>query len=180
MWLPPKARCSKGKACPSFSWTPFYATVALPGSRSSAGGLPGRPLQQENAGCTGIEVFHSKMSILLSSSAKKQVRRQPGSELTSLVMWLSACWAQSTARPPMLQWASRQHRGQLFPWKTSLGDSCGEALGPGTLPGARLLKTLCSSRNRLPVRTPRDPPQLGTRPHPKWSWFIFFSKKPPA
>lgn len=66
--------------------------------------------------------------------------------------------AQPAARPPVLQWASRQHRGQLFPWKMSLGGSCGEALGPGTLPGARLPRTLCTPGNRLSVRTPRDPP----------------------
>lgn len=33
--------------------------------------------------------------------------------------------AQSAPRPSMLQWASRQHRGQLFPWNISLGGSCG-------------------------------------------------------
>lgn len=82
----------------------------------------------------------------------------------------SAC-CQATHAPVGIQAA----QGQLFPWKVSLGSRCGEALRPGTLPGARLPRTLCTPGYLL-GHPGIHLSQLRTRPHPNWSWFLFFSK----
>lgn len=146
---------SRQKACCLYLFwldTLLHRSGSLPGGRSSAYVPSGRPLHQKIVWCTRIEAFCSKMSILLSSSAKKQVGRQPGSEVTSHVMWLAAWWLSVLPGHPNPRGVSRQDRGPLSPREMPLGRQL-QGIFRARLPG-----TLGGSGNKLSVWRRRDPP----------------------